>query len=132
MKTVKVTDVDPKVSDEVYRSFSDSDSINVNALQIYKLFTKESDSKKLNLRGKSGLFYVSGRVQLWLELDWGLFIVNNFETIIICGSAAEVRINPKSLYFNDKQIGWKVDWKKLRTLKPELKTDGVWTWFYKT
>ena len=96
---------------QIDRSFFDSDPINVNALQIYKLFTKESDSKKLNLRGKSGLFYVSGRVQLWLELDWGLFIVNNFETIIICGSAAEVRINPKSLYFNDKQIGWKVDWK---------------------
>jgi len=79
-----------------------------------------------------GLFYVSGRVQLWLELDWGLFIVNNFETIIICGSAAEVRINPKSLYFNDKQIAFQKLIEKLRTLKPELKTDDVWTWFYTT
>ena len=39
------------------RSFFDSDPINVNALQIYKLFTKESDSKKLNLQGKSESVY---------------------------------------------------------------------------
>jgi len=82
MKTVKVTDVDPKVSDEV-------------------------SNRPVILRQ----WPYQRQCITNIELDWGLFIVNNFETIIICGSAAEVRINPKSLYFNDKQIGWKVDWK---------------------